>query len=96
MPPPPGHREIQQEELSRLFGRMAGARLVALPPILGLAVWLAFVEPARWRRGLLVVAVTALVAFFVADDSVHGTELWKTDGTPAGTAVASGAALAVR
>jgi two-component system sensor histidine kinase HydH len=65
--PPPGHREIQHEELSRLFGRMAGARLVALPPILGFAVWLAFVEPTAWRRIVLAAAVTALVAFFVLE-----------------------------
>jgi signal transduction histidine kinase len=67
MPPPPGQHEIQQEELSRLFGRMAGARLVALPPILGFAVWVAFVEPAWWRRAVLSVTVSALVAFFVVE-----------------------------
>jgi len=67
MPPPPGHREIQQEELSRLFGRMAGARLVALPPILALALWLAFVEPAWWRRIGLAAVVAALGVFFVAE-----------------------------
>ncbi len=67
MPPPPGQHEIQQEELSRLFGRMAHARLVALPPILGFAVWVAFVEPAWWRRALLSVAVAALVVFFLVE-----------------------------
>ncbi len=80
MPPPPGHREIQQEELSRLFGRMAGARLVALPPILGLAVWVAFVEPTPWRRALLGVVVAALVAFFVAE-----WVAWRRHGFTAGT-----------
>ncbi len=67
MPPPPGHREIQHEELSRLFGRMAGARLVALPPIGALALWLAWVETASWRRGALLVAVVGMFAFFVAE-----------------------------
>jgi two-component system sensor histidine kinase HydH len=67
VPPPPGHREIQHEELSRLFGRMAGARLVALPPIFGIALWFMWHEPARWRKLLLVAAVSVLTAFFVAE-----------------------------
>jgi len=67
VPPPPGYREIQQEELSRLFGRMAGARLVVLPPFLGFALWLAWVEPATWRKVLVVAAVSALLVFFVVE-----------------------------
>jgi signal transduction histidine kinase len=67
VPPPQGHREIQHEELSRLFGRMAGARLVALPPFLAVALWLAWTEPAWWRRLLLAATVGALLAFFVAE-----------------------------
>jgi signal transduction histidine kinase len=67
VPPPPGHRQIQREELSRLFGRLAGARLVALPPLLCVALWLAWVEPARWRKLLVVTVVALLGAFFVAE-----------------------------
>ena len=68
VPPPPGHREIQQEELSRLFGRMAGARLVALPPFLGVALWLTWVEPAALAaRAPRRDASAALVAFFVVE-----------------------------
>ena len=29
--------------------------------------------------------VVGSVAFFYANDGVHGMELWKTDGTPSGT-----------
>ncbi|ABS25099.1 integral membrane sensor signal transduction histidine kinase [Anaeromyxobacter sp. Fw109-5] len=67
MPPPPGHREIQHEELSRLFGRMTGVRLAALPPIGALALWLAWIEPAPWRRVALVVALVGMCAFFVGE-----------------------------
>jgi two-component system sensor histidine kinase HydH len=67
VPPPPGYRQIQREELSRLFGRLAGARLVFLPPLLSVALWLAWVEPARWRKILVVAVVSLLSAFFVAE-----------------------------
>lgn len=67
MPPPPGHREIQHEELSRLFGRMTGARLLAIPPIGALALWLAWVETTTWRRAALVVAVVGMFGFFLAE-----------------------------
>jgi signal transduction histidine kinase len=67
VPPPPGHRQIQREELSRLFGRLAGARLIALPPLLSVALWLAWVEPARWRKLLVAAVVALLSAFFVVE-----------------------------
>jgi signal transduction histidine kinase len=67
VPPPPGYREIQEQELSSLFGRMASARLVAMPPILGIGIWLAWVEPARWRKLLIVALVSAMAAFVVAE-----------------------------
>ena len=63
--PPQGHREIQQEELSRLFGRMAGARIVALVPLFAVALWLVWVEPAPWRRALVPVLLAAVTTFFV-------------------------------
>jgi signal transduction histidine kinase len=65
--PPQGHREIQQEELSRLFGRLAGARLLALPPFLAIAVWFTWVEESGWRRVLLPATVAAIVSFFVVE-----------------------------
>jgi signal transduction histidine kinase len=67
VPPPQGHREIQQEELSRLFGRMAGARLFALPPFLGIALWLVWAEPAPWRRIVVAIQIAVIVAFFVVE-----------------------------
>ena len=67
MPPPLGQREIQNEEFSRLFGRMTSARLLALPVIAGLALWLALVEPAAWRRVAVLVAAAGLVGFFVVE-----------------------------
>jgi signal transduction histidine kinase len=65
VPPAPGHREIQEEELSQLFGRMARARVAVLPAFLAVALWVAWVEPAGWRRATLLVLVTAIGTFFV-------------------------------
>jgi signal transduction histidine kinase len=67
VPPPQGHREIQQEELSSLFGRMAGARLLALPPFLAVAAWLVWVEPVAWRRIVVAAQITIILAFFVSE-----------------------------
>jgi len=67
MPPPLGQREIQDEEFSRLFGRMSSARLFALPVIAGLALWLASVEPAPWRRVALALFTVGIVAFFLTE-----------------------------
>ncbi len=67
MPPPLGHREIQHEEFSRLFTKMTGARLFALPVLAGLAIWLAAVEPAPWRRVALAAFAAGIVGFFVAE-----------------------------
>jgi signal transduction histidine kinase len=67
MPPPPGHKEIEREEHGRLFGQMVGARLVALPLLAGLVLWLAALEPAPWRRGALLAAGATVTVFFVAE-----------------------------
>ncbi|WP_242394297.1 sensor histidine kinase [Anaeromyxobacter oryzisoli] len=61
----PGHREIEREELSRLFGRLVWARLFVIPVFAGIAIWLALQEPAPWRRALLLGLVPLLAAFFV-------------------------------
>jgi two-component system sensor histidine kinase HydH len=61
-PPPPGYDEIQHEELSRLFGQATRARLVGVPIVLGLVIWLAISPVTPWRRGLLIVlGVLAMV-----------------------------------
>jgi signal transduction histidine kinase len=67
MPAPPGHREIQDEELSRLFGQAVGARLLALPLVGAFALWLAWIEPAIWRKVILAALVPALFAFFFGE-----------------------------
>ncbi|MFL5272100.1 MAG: sensor histidine kinase, partial [Anaeromyxobacteraceae bacterium] len=67
MPAPPGFDEIQRRELSRLFGRMVGIRLVVIPLALALVLVLALFDPARWRASFLVAAVVPLGAYFIAE-----------------------------
>jgi signal transduction histidine kinase len=67
LPPPPGFEEIQRQELSGLFGRMVGARLVFVPAGIAVGAWAAFLDPTPWRRTLLLATIGLLLAFFVAE-----------------------------
>jgi two-component system, NtrC family, sensor histidine kinase HydH len=64
---PAGHEEIEKQELSRLFGRLVRGRVVALPVVGALALWLAWIEPAPWRKIALAVAAAFMTVFFVAE-----------------------------
>ena len=67
MPPPPGFEEIQRQELSLMFRRLAGLRLLFLPLALLLSLYVVVREPARWRVAFLLVLLVPLSAFFVAE-----------------------------
>jgi signal transduction histidine kinase len=61
------HEEIQRQEMARLFGRIAGGRLLAAP-LLGVVVtWLWIAEPPSWRTPVLIVLATTATAFFVVE-----------------------------
>ena len=69
-------------ELWRSDGTAAGTGLVAdICP--GACSSIVATQGGNSDQGDLVVADSAL--FFVADDGVHGRELWRSDGTAAGT-----------
>ncbi len=69
MPPPPpsGFEEIQRQQQSRLFAHLVGIRLLFLPLFLGLALGVAFLDDAQWRRLFLVGVAAALLGFFVSE-----------------------------
>ncbi|MFY3744430.1 sensor histidine kinase [Anaeromyxobacter sp. Red801] len=65
--PPPGHDQIQREELSRLFGQLVGARLLLVPLVLAAGAWMAWVDPTGWRRALLAAILVTVAAFFIIE-----------------------------
>jgi two-component system, NtrC family, sensor histidine kinase HydH len=68
LPPMPSvQRQIEREELSRLFGRMVVVRLGVLPVALGVVGWLIWVEPSTWRRVVLGLAVLGIPKFFFTE-----------------------------
>jgi signal transduction histidine kinase len=67
MPAPPGYREIERQEHGRLFGMMVGARLLLLPVLAGLLLWVAWLEPTPWRKALLGAAGVLVPVFFVSE-----------------------------
>ncbi len=62
---PPGQREIEREELSRLFGQLVGARLVAVPFAVVLVAWVLVTDPAPWRRAALTLVAVFAISLFV-------------------------------
>ena len=70
---------IHGRELWRSDGTTSGTRMITdlCPGICG----------ANGRVVIESVAVFDDAIFFTGSDGVHGTELWRTDGTPAGTAM---------
>jgi signal transduction histidine kinase len=64
---PPGFEEIQQQEVGRLFGGMARARLLLIPLFLGLFLWLVAIDRTPWRVALLAFALPAFTAFVVVE-----------------------------
>lgn len=67
-PLPQGFEDIQRQELSRLFGRMADIRLLAfVPAALALAGALAVAEPARWRAAFLFAVLVPLAGLFAVE-----------------------------
>jgi len=68
VPSPPGFDEIQRHELSRLFGRMMGVRLIVFVPLaMALALFVALAEPARWRALFLLALLVPIGTFFVSE-----------------------------
>lgn len=65
--PPKGHLEIQAQEHARLYGQVVGARVLAIPGLAGILLWIAIEESATWRRGILFALVLVASAFFVVE-----------------------------
>src|SRR5512146_2392159 len=66
VPTPPGFEEIQGKELSRLFGRLVGIRLAAIPIAVVLSLAIAVFDPARWRVALLGGLLATVGLYFVS------------------------------
>jgi two-component system, NtrC family, sensor histidine kinase HydH len=66
-PAPHGYQEILRQEHARFFGQVVGARLLALPLLAGVLLWITFEEPALWRKTVLVTLVLVASSFFVVE-----------------------------
>lgn len=60
----PTHLEIAREEQARIFGSVAGGRVLAIPLFAALALALAWFEPIAWRRWSLVALSVLVPSFF--------------------------------
>ena len=62
-----GQAEILHQEQARLFGRIAGVRVLAIPVIAVLVLGIVVIEPLGWRTVLLVAMGTGVIVFFVTE-----------------------------
>jgi len=73
----PGFDEIEREEQSRLFGRIAWARVAVLPALVGLVIWLLATDETPWRRWVLGTLIVLASAFFLVEASRHRGESFR-------------------
>ena len=66
-PPPSGLEQIQRQELSRLFGQIVWVRLLVIPILFGVVLWVVFSDPAAWRRGLGLGLAVCAMAFSASE-----------------------------
>jgi len=67
----PGFEEIEREELSRLFGRVAWARVAVLPLLVGVGAWLLATDETPWRRWALGTLMVLASGFFLVEAGRH-------------------------
>ena len=60
-------KTIEREELSRIFGQMVLVRAAAAPVAVGFLGWLVWVEPAPWRRAVLLASMAFILGFFLLE-----------------------------
>lgn len=64
---PAAFEEIQRQEMSRLFGLLARARLALIPVLVGFLAWVWWIDPQGWRLLVLLAFVPAMTAVFVLE-----------------------------
>jgi two-component system, NtrC family, sensor histidine kinase HydH len=64
---PAAFEEIQRQEMSRLFGLLARARLFLIPVLLLFLGWVWWIDPGGWRIAVLLIFVPAMTLVFVLE-----------------------------
>lgn len=65
--PPAGYDELQRSEFTRIFGRAMGVRMFIAPFVATTVLALAAIEPAPWRRALLIAVPVAMFTISVIE-----------------------------